>query len=357
MRPNSRVASCIWLVLFLLFAASSKVQAQAHYQPGIANIRDYSMPEPGLYLAVYNYGYLTSDLTDNNGNKVTQVLVGPPGGPYAPLNVKVDVKIYALSPMLIWVSKWSFFGAHYGAYIAPAFSNSNIAASLSTVEGLGTNPQTSQFGVGDMFVQPVWIGWNRKHFDVAAGYGFYAPVGKYDTTTINFPSGPQTVTSPGNIGLGYWTNQIQGNVTWYPSVKRGTAVTNTITAEFNGGQRDTGYTNGNFLTWNWGVSQYLPLDKQFKYLAELGVAGYSQWQISNSTGPNVSNPSYHDQVQGVGVQAGILSTRLGMQLNFRYMNEFYAANRFRGNSYSLNFGYTIKKPKPAAAPATPPASH
>jgi len=60
MCPRSRVIACVWFILFVLFAASSKVQAQAHYQPGVANIRDYSTPEPGLYLAVYNYGCLTS---------------------------------------------------------------------------------------------------------------------------------------------------------------------------------------------------------------------------------------------------------------------------------------------------------
>jgi hypothetical protein len=328
--------------------------AQAHFTAGVANIRDYAMPEPGIYAVAYNYGYITSDLTDNNGNKITQVLIGPPGGPFAPLNVKVDVKLYALAPMLIWVSHWNFLGAHYGAYIAPTFSNANIAASLETVNGLGRNPQTSQFAVGDMFVQPLWLGWNRKHFDVAAGYGFYAPVGKFDSQTINFPSGPIVVTSPTNVGLGYWTHQLQGNVTWYPSPKRGTAITNTLTMEFNTQQRNTGYTNGDFLTWNWGLSQYLPLDKTFHYLAEVGLAGYSEWQLTDSSGPNVTNPGYHDRVDGIGLQAGLTDTHLGLQFNFRFFHEFYSANRFQGNSYSLNVAYTIKKPKP---PAAPPPTH
>ena len=342
----------VLLALFAVVCACSpaNLHAQAHFTPGVANIRDYAMPDVGVYAVAYNYGYITSDVNDNNGNKITQVLVGPPGGPFAPLNVKVDVKLYALAPALLWVSHWSFLGAHYGAYITPSFSNANIAASLSTVNGLGRNPEISQFAVGDLFVQPFWLGWNRKHFDVAAGYGFYAPVGKFDTQTINFPRGPLTVTAATNIGLGYWTHQLQGNVTWYPSPKRGTAVTNTLTMEFNTQQRDTGYTNGNFVTWNWGLSQYLPLDKTFHYLAELGVAGYSQWQVTDSSGPNVTNPSYHDQVHGIGLQAGITNTHLGLQLNFRYFHELYAANRFQGNSYGLNLAYTIKKPKPAAPP-------
>ena len=36
-----------------------------------------------------------------------------------------------------------------------------------------------QFGLSDMFVQPIWLGWNRKNWDFATGYGFYAPIGEY----------------------------------------------------------------------------------------------------------------------------------------------------------------------------------
>jgi hypothetical protein len=82
---------------FLLFTLSlllapTLTLAQAHFAPGVANIRDYAVPAPGLYVAVYNYGYETSDLTDNNGNKVNQVFVGN-----NPVNVNLEVKLYALS--------------------------------------------------------------------------------------------------------------------------------------------------------------------------------------------------------------------------------------------------------------------
>lgn len=342
-----------FLVLIIVCAcAPGLLHAQAHFTPGVENIRDYSVPEPGVYAVVYNYGYSTSELTDNNGNKITQVILGRPGGPNLPLNLKVDVKLYALAPTFIWVTRWNFLGAHYGAYIAPTFSNSNIGAGLSTVNGQGVNPQTSQFAAGDLFVQPVWLGWNRRSFDVAVGYGFYAPVGKYDYKTVVFPVvGSQVVTASDNIGLGYWTHQLQGNVTWYPNPNRGLAVTNTFTTEFNGKQRGSGITKGNFFTWNWGASLYLPVEKpQPRHLIEAGLTGYSQWQISDSSGPLLGNPGFHDQVHGIGAQMGLISIPWNMQLTFRYIHEFYSANRFQGDSYGLNLSYTIKKPAPAASP-------
>ena len=79
----------------------------------------------------------TSTLTDNNGIKINQVFVGN-----IPANLNLEVKLYALAPMLLWVSDWNFLGARYSAYIAPAFSNANIAASLSVAQGQVVNPQT-----------------------------------------------------------------------------------------------------------------------------------------------------------------------------------------------------------------------
>jgi hypothetical protein len=346
----------LFFSLFCLLLLKSPVgTAQAHFQPGVASIRDYSVPgEEGLYFVDYNFGYLTSQLNDDNGNKVSSVILGPPGGPNVPLNVDVDVKIYANAPTFLWATKWKIFGARYAAYVSPTFSNSSIGASLSRINGNGFNPETGQFAVGDLFVQPFWLGWNRKHVDVAAGYGFYAPVGKYNYQTITLPViGDRTITNADNIGLGFWTHQVQGNVTWYPNVNRFTAATNTITAEFNGNQRGTNSTLGDFVTWNWGISQYALLGKQPRFLLEAGPTGYGQWQITDTTGANVTNGNLHDQVYAAGAQVGVTYLPKNLQFNFRYLGEFYARNRFRGSSLSLNIAYVLHKPKPPAAPKTP----
>jgi hypothetical protein len=238
------------------------------------------------------------------------------------------------------------------AYLGPTFSNSKIGAALN---GQGINPNTSQFAAGDLFVQPLWLGWNRKHVDVALGYGFYAPVGKFDYLTIDRPIiGDRTVTAANNIGLGYWTHQFQGNITWYPNPNRMLAVSNTLTGEINGQQDGTGITNGDYLSWNWGVSKYLLVEKPGpRHIVEAGLMGYSQWQITDTTGPNVSNPNDLHQVHGIGGQIGVIFVALNLQLNFRYLHEYYSENRFQGNSYGVNLGLTLKKPKPPAPPAPP----
>ena len=319
-----------------------------HYAPGVASIRDLAMPEPGFYALVYNYLYMTSRLNDSSGDEVDSVTIQPLGGPGVTLNLDVDVSAYALSPLLLWVSPWRILGAKYGAFILPVFGNTSAAASLTTATGRGVGTGSSQFGVGDLFVQPVWLGWSPTHFDFALGYGFYAPVGKYDTEQVTLPIvGTITTESPDNIGLGFWTQQFQGAATAYPWVDRRMAIVTALTYELNGNKRDLDLTPGQNLTLNWGVSQYLPLVEGESLLLELGVAGYDSWQITDDSGADARNPSARDQVHAVGGQLGLTFVPWTASLNLRYMHEVASEDRFQGSSIGINLASKLPPSPPS----------
>jgi len=142
-------------LLFNSFGASAG--ELGHFAPGVFNIRDFAMPPPGFYGALYNYFYTTDRLNDRNGNKVHSVTIGP--GPGVTLDVDVDVDIYVVAPTLIWASPWTIAGARYGALISPTFATSSLGAALATETGRGVNAEISSFGAGDMYVQPLWLDW------------------------------------------------------------------------------------------------------------------------------------------------------------------------------------------------------
>jgi hypothetical protein len=75
-----------------------------HYARGLMNIRDLAVPEPGLYGALYNYGYLTSQLNDRHGDAIDDVTIVGPFGRRATLHLDVDVDIYVAAPLVMWVS-------------------------------------------------------------------------------------------------------------------------------------------------------------------------------------------------------------------------------------------------------------
>jgi hypothetical protein len=328
------------IALLIAIAAGSVAHASeiGHYAPGVANIRDLAVPAPGFYTVIYNYGYMTTSLNDANGDKISSVTIGGPNGQSVTLGVDVDVSAYLLAPAFIWVANTKVLGGHYGAYVLPTFSNFSLNGALSSATGVGRSASTGQFNVGDLFVQPVWLGWSGKNYDIAYGYGFYAPIGKYSTTTVTLPVvGPVRAESADNIGLGFWTHQNQGALYLYPWPDKRMAIENALTWEIHGNKRDFDLTPGQNLTWNWGVSQYLPLKKDQSVLLEVGPAGYSSFQVSDDSGANAKNPGVHDHVHAVGVQAGVTSVKRNIVLNFHWFHEFSAVDRFQGSSIGVNF--------------------
>ena len=323
--------------LLLVTCSPARAGDAGHYVGGMMDIRDYFVPDPGIYGALYNYFYTSGRYNDQNGDTVRSVV--PLANPGGPAKVSVDLNMYVLAPALIWVSPWNILGAKYGAYIAPTFANSSLDAVASTVRDRGGSATQSTFAPGDLFVQPVWLDWSLPHWDLAAGYGFYAPVGKYSTDTVLTPTGPVNVPASDNIGLGFWTQQFQGAGAWYPWTNRATAVTLVLTYEYNSSQEGTGITYGQNLWLNYGISQYLPLTHDDKLLLEIGPAAYNEWQISASTG-GTSNPASRTRVGGVGGQIGLTYVPWNLILNFRGFYEYYAEERVQGASFSINL---IKK--------------
>lgn len=312
-----------------------------HYNGGIMDIRDYFLPAaPGIYGAVYNYYYFTTRLNNSSGDKISSFDVNTPGGP-VPVNVGVDLHMYAVIPAIIWSTPLNFLGARYGGYIAPSFANNSLEANLDVANTIGGSINNSSFGVGDLFVQPVWLDWSlAQHFDLSLAYGFYAPVGKYNTQTVPLPGGTGTVTvgSKNNIGLGYWTQQAQGGIAWYPWTNKATAVTAVGTYEYNSWKRDINLRPGQMVTLNWGISQYLPLCPENKLLLEVGPAGYDSWQITDSTGSAAVFGGSRSQVHGVGGQVGLTYVPWGAFITFHGFYEYAAESRFQGASIGLNLG-------------------
>jgi hypothetical protein len=189
----------------------------------------------------------------------------------------------------------------------------------------------------------LWLGWPLKHWDFSLAYGFYAPTGKYDVDTREFPALGLTLKSPAadNVGLGFWTHQFQGGVAWYPWEHKATAVAAALTYEIHHEKEDLDITPGSHLTLNWGASQYLPLTREANLLLEAGPTGYSQWQLTDDRGSDAANGDVHDQVHAAGAQVGLTYVPWSANVNVRYLYEFAAEDRFQGHTLSLSLGMKL----------------
>jgi hypothetical protein len=290
-----------------------------HYVPGLLNIRDTILPPKGLYAAVYNYYYTADDFRDANGNKAGTVT--GPGGRTVTLDVDVDA--YSIAPAILWNPGFKILGAEYGVFAPIPFGGPSIQVHLASQTGAGIEADDSAFGLQDIYVQPLWLAWRWSQFDLMAGYGFTAPTG-------SFKQG-----DPDNLGLGFWTQQLQVAGALY-FLQKATAIVVAATYEFNSEKEDVDITPGQRFSLNYGVSQFLPLGPG---LIELGILGYSQWQTTDDSGSAATNPSVHDQIHGIGAQVGYAVPQWRLSAAAKYLYQYYAEDRFRGQEFTLSIGY------------------
>ena len=98
--------------------------------------------------------------------------------------------------------------------------------------------------------------------ELAFAYGFYAPVGRYDMSTVMLPVvGPVKVENANNLGYGFWTHQFQGSIAWCPMTNKATAVIAALTYETSGKKEDFNLTPGDNLTLNWASANSCRLRK------------------------------------------------------------------------------------------------
>jgi hypothetical protein len=285
-----------------------------------------------VYVAAYNYYYSTDRRNDEDGDKIRSLLVNPGPGPGVTVGLDVDLDLYALAVPIIWVSDWKVLGARYAAFAAPTFANASMEAALSAGRRLGGDADNASFAVGDPFIQPIWLDWSGKHYQVSAAYGFYPAAGKYDTQPL---FGDVRIEDPDNIGFGFWTHQGQLAAAWYPWESRGTAVTGVATYEYHSEKEDFDLTPGENVTLNWGISQFIPLRSDQKLLLEIGPAGWNGWQMEEDEGADALD-THKDQTHAAGGQLGVTYLPSFLAVNFHGFYEYDARSRFQGYSLGLS---------------------
>ncbi|MBW1711283.1 MAG: transporter [Deltaproteobacteria bacterium] len=326
MRGNWYLKSTLmgWLAAAMLLggAAASEPGELGHYMPGVASVRDFAVPAaPGFYYAQYNLYYNTDAYKDRNGNPVNSVTIGP-----VTFNIDARVEAYAIQPTFIWVSPWKLLGASYSAFIGVPITSTSVQAALSTETRFGLRVDEGQRGLGDLYVRPLWFGWNLKNFGISVGYGFYAPTGRHVDGEVD------------NTGLGFWTHEFQAGVTWYPWESQATAVMLAGTYEIHQQKDGVDITPGNRFSLDYGISQFIPTNEAGTLLLELGVSGYSQWQVDSDSGADVlAALNVKDQIHGIGAQIGLAYVPWNASIVFRFLTEYNAEARFEGNLFTLTF--------------------
>jgi hypothetical protein len=311
--------------LICVCAGSGQAIELNHYAAGIPNLDDFFLPPPeaGQFIyGQYNMYYFSDTFRNSDGKKVDSITLTGPGG--RPITIKLDIDIdnYNIAPLLMWAPKFTLLGARYGAYAIVPVGNPSLAADLSTEIGLGRSVNEGTWDTGDFFFQPLWLMWSLPHADITAGYGLYAPTGRYSNGALD------------NVGLGFWEHQLQTALRYHVDQARTLSGVLAVTIEIPQEKEDVDITPGSSFALNWGLRKNFMDD-----WLQLGVVGYDTWQITDDTG-SAAPPEplrHHDEVHAAGIQIGV--PKLGVA--FKYMHEYEARDRFEGQLLTLFFAVPL----------------
>lgn len=272
-----------------------------HYVLGVEGIKAGFPPPEGLYLRNYTYFYSSNQLNDAQSK---------------PLNLNFHLTVVADATRFSYVTHYQIAGGNYGMGLILPYVYSSAT--------LGNTTQ-SHFGLGDVYFEPVILGWRLEHFDVMTNLGFFAPTGNFN---------PANAASPGN---GFWTGMYTLGTTYYPDKEKlwNVAVLNRL--EFSSKQEQTQIQPGYGESFEWGVGRSFIIGPQEKGppdgILDIGAAGYCNWQFTKTTGP--AYPLHTQDVAAVGPEIAYTMPKSNTLFSLRYEPEFEAKARPEGATLNL----------------------
>jgi len=286
---------CIMLLLIISLPAIAQERGQ--YLPGTAGLNSGMQTPEGFTYANLFIWYPTSKFKDQNGDT-------------APINFDID--LIADLNLLAYTTKAKFLGATYGMAVVVPIVNTPVSLPRLDLD-------ISPTGVGDIYVEPINLGWKLKKADVKVAYGFVAPTGKFDEI------GSDTTTTD------YWGHEITFASTIYLDKTKLTQFSFNTNWEFHQKKRHEDLKVGNNMTLEAGVGKIF-VKNQGKQLIQFGVIGYSEFQLTNDSGTAAPllTANNKDRVFAIGPEFGVILPTKKFNFLARVLPEFGARNRTQG---------------------------
>ena len=289
---RARAACKVVVVLLVTGGVARAQQDLGHKTLGTLGLDAGKLQRTGLYAADAVGAYRADDLIDRNGRLL------PVG-----LSASALVNVFGVS----------------GTYELPRLRTS-VGATLSVpvarVSLSTEDPRASldDFGFGDLYVQPIKLGWRPWGHDLVAGYAFYAPTGHVT------PGGH------GGVGTSQWTHEASAGGTVYFDRARRFRFSALASYEHHGRKLDIDITRGDNVQIQGGIGVNLAR------IVDLGVAGYALWQVTDDTGSALPPllAGARDVDYGVGPELDVMMPQLRCKLTVRYTHDVYVRSRPRG---------------------------
>lgn len=278
--------SC-WLIGTLFSTAFAG--ETGHYVSGSEGIRAATLPPPGIYYRMYNVFYSA----DKNGDGF-------------------DVNVYAIANRIVWISDIKILGADYGVDMTIPLIYTDIEIEENGVDD-------DQFGLGDIWIEPLLLSWHGPSYAISFGLGAYVPTGEYDKSR------------PASPGKDFWTGMLTLGGTYYLDAEKTWSVSILNRYEVHSEKDETDVKPGNDFHFEWGIG------KTLAKVWDVGLVGYCHWQVTDDSGSDVPDEekSVHDRVFAIGPEVSTFINCARLFISFRSEWEFDAKDRPEGTVMTL----------------------
>ena len=277
-------AMCLGLSLLATAARAQQLIIKGQY-----GMMAGTMAPPGFYVGAFGAGAFADELVLPNG----QVANGP------------ELDQWVFGPLVQWVSNCQVLGGHFSVATAVPFANARIEFPRLDVSG------STGVALSQLFVSPVNVGWHFPHFDMIFSYAFYAPTGRY------------TAGAPDNTALGMWCNEFSLRGTaFFDAAKNWHASLSTF-FDINSKKQDIDWKTGNPLTLMYGLGRSYGANNSL-LKGWFGVAGYAQWQVSDTTGADAPRLARlnRSEIYGIGPELAALQGALTVRYFWQFGGKF-----------------------------------
>jgi len=277
----------------VLAGAPGVAQQLGHKVMGSLGLYAGTQPDAGLYVLNQFGSYGSNDIYDRYGHRI-------------PVNLNVNA-------VANFAGLQATLRLGHSVYL-------NIAAAgpVSHVSLTSDQPEASvdEFGLGDIYVQPVEIGWKAEHMDIVGGYAFYAPTGLY------IPHGS------GGIGLGQWTHEFSLGGTVYFDRAKAWRFSSLASYDLNQRKEGIDITRGDTFQIQGGAGKRFRIGKNLGTL-DVGAVGYGLWQVRDDRGADLPAAlrGARDVALGLGPEADYTVARIRSRFTVRYCQDVVAKSR------------------------------
>ena len=266
------------------------------YPNGAEALGIAALPPPGTYVLNYAMYYNADRLNGGDGRSLV---------PDFRLHATVDVA------RIVHVSSINILGASWAQQVFLPVGNISVQAA---------GRRDRKFGIGDIIVDPIVLGWTAGNTHIAVGLDTFVPTGRYNRNDL------------ANIGRNYWTFQPVLAITHVS--RKGVETSLKLMYDFNTTNAATSYRSGQEFHADLGAA--INIRKW-----GLGVSGFIDRQTTDDRidGARVGRDGNRGSAFGIGplIRYAVGSVPITLQ----WQHETSAENRPQGDRFWLKANFRL----------------